>query len=106
MYGIYERGYSNQYGYYYKHNAELEESVRKMIQEEINIAIPKITAAISKEIENGVSSALRYDVQTLADVSIDGVQQIVSEEKVSSFVSGAVEKELEKRIKNINIKLF
>lgn len=102
--GIYESG-MNENGYYFKRDIALENNIREICREEINIAIPQLTAAIAKEVENGVLSAFSYDVQTIADVGVGNIEEMINKEKISSFVSATIAEEVCKRIKNVRIKI-
>ena len=102
--GIYESG-MNENVYYYNRDIALENNIREICREEINIAIPQLTAAIAKEVENGVLSAFSYDVQTIADVGVGNIEEMINKEKISSFVSATIAEEVNKRIKNVKIKI-
>lgn len=101
---IYESG-MNENGYYFKRDIALENNIREICREEINIAIPQLTAAIAKEVENGVLSAFSYDVQTIADVGVGNIEEMINKEKISSFVSATIAEEVNKRIKNVKINI-
>lgn len=101
---IYKRGI-NENGYYFKRDRDLEEKIRQICKEEIYIAIPQITAAITNEVENGVLSAFSYDVQTIADVGIGNIEEMINTEKINSFVSATIAEEVSKRIKNVKVKI-
>ena len=102
--GIYESG-MNENVYYYNRDIALENNIREICREEINIAIPQLTAAIGKEVENGVLSAFSYDVQTIADVGVGNIEKMINKEKISSFVSATIAEEVNKRIKNVKINI-
>lgn len=102
--GIYESG-MNENGYYFKRDIALENNIREICREEINIAIPQLTAAIAKEVENGVLSAFSYDVQTIADVGVGNIEEMINKEKISSFVSATIAEEVNKRINNVKINI-
>lgn len=102
--GIYESG-MNENVYYYNRDIALENNIREICREEINIAIPQLTAAIAKEVENGVLSAFSYDVQTIADVGVGNIEEMINKEKISSFVSATIAEEVNKRIKNVKINI-
>lgn len=102
--GIYESG-MNENVYYYNRDIALENNIREICREEINIAIPQLTAAIAKEVENGVLSAFSYDVQTIADVGVGNIEEMINKEKISSFVSVTIAEEVNKRIKNVKINI-
>ena len=102
--GIYESG-MNENVYYYNRYIALENNIREICREEINIAIPQLTAAIAKEVENGVLSAFSYDVQTIADVGVGNIEEMINKEKISSFVSATIAEEVNKRIKNVKINI-
>ena len=101
---IYERG-NNGNGYYYKRNTALENKIREICKDEIRIAIPQLTAAIAQEVENGVLSAFSYDVQTIADVGVGNIEEMINTEKICSFVSATIAEEVSKRIKNTKVKI-
>ena len=104
--GIYESG-MNENVYYYNRDIALENNIREICREEINIAIPQLTAAIAKEVENGVLSAFSYDVETIADVGVGvgNIEKMINKEKISSFVSATIAEEVNKRIKNVKINI-
>lgn len=102
--GIYKSG-MDENGYYFKRDIALEDDIRKICREEINIAIPQLAAAIAKEVENGVLSAFSYDVQTIADVGVGNIKEMINTEKISSFVSATIAEEVNKRIKNVKINI-
>ena len=93
----------NENVYYYNRDIALENNIREICREEINIAIPQLTAAIAKEVENGVLSAFSYDVQTIADVGVGNIEEMINIEKISSFVSATIAEEVGKRIKNVKV---
>lgn len=101
---IYTSGINKQ-GYYFKRDRALEDKIRHICKEEIYLAIPQITAAISREVENGVLSAFSYDVQTIADIGTDNIKNMIDTEKISSFVSATIAEEVGKRIKNTKVKI-
>ena len=90
---------------YIKRDSALENKIREICKEEINLSISQITAEIAKEVENGVLSAFSYDVQTIADVGVGNIEKMVSTEKINNFVSATITEELGKRIKNTNFKI-
>lgn len=98
--GIDKSGY-----YYYMRDIQLETEIRQICKEEIKLAMPQLTAAIAKEVENGVLSAFNYDVQTIADVGVGNIEEMINKEKISSFVSATIAEEVCKRIKNVKIKI-
>ena len=102
---MFTRGYNKEQGHYLKRDRALEDKIRQICQEEIRIAIPQITAALSKEIESGVLAAFNYDVQTIADVGIGNIEKMINTDKISSFVSATIAKEVGKRIKDTKIKI-
>ena len=101
---IYESG-KNKNGYFFKRDRALEDKVRQICREEINIAIPLITAAIAKDVENGVLSAFSYDVQIIADTAANGIGQMIDTDRIGQFVSARISEEVSKRIKSANIKI-
>lgn len=98
-------GYSHHdsYGLIYSPNYEFENKVREVVREEIDIYMQQYKDRLAQDIETGVLSALSYDVQTIADVSISDVSDMISSEKVSSFVSGKIAEEIGKRIHNFRL---
>lgn len=102
---ICKRGFDKNGNYYYMRDIELETEIRQICKEEIKLAMPQLTAAIAKEVENGVLSAFSYDVQTIADVGVGNIEEMINTEKISSFVSATIAEEVCKRIKNVRIKI-
>ena len=98
-------GYTHhdRYGLTYSPNYEFENKVREVVREEIDIYMTQYKDRLAQDIESGVLSALNYDVQTIADVSIGDVNDMISSEKVSSFVSGKIAEEIGKRIHNFKL---
>ncbi|MBQ9679845.1 MAG: hypothetical protein IJV48_04070 [Ruminococcus sp.] len=98
-------GYSHhdKYGMMYSSNFDFENKIRTVVREEIDIYMQQYKDRLAQDIETGVLSALCYDVQTIADVSIGDVSDMISSEKVSSFVSGKIAEEIGKRIHNFKL---
>ena len=102
---MYTRGYSKEYGHYLKRDTALEDKIRQICREEINIAMPLISAAIAKDIESGVLAGFNYDVQIIADTAANGIGQMIDTDRIGQFVSARISEEVSKRIKSANIKI-
>lgn len=106
MSGVFgEYSYNDKHGMMYKSNYEFEKKVRNIIREEIDRYMIQFKNQLANEIEIGVLSALCYDVETIVNVSISNANDMLSSEKVRSFVSGRIAAEIEKRIKNIKLNI-
>lgn len=95
--------YHDKYGLTYSPNFDFENKVREVVREEMDIYMQQYKDRLAQDIESGVLSALCYDVQTIADVSIGDVSDMISSEKISSFVSGKIAEEIGKRIHNLRL---
>lgn len=96
--------------YHLNHVVEFSELSRRICIETINEIVPplveEISSRIVKDILNGnLNDSIKYDVKSIANVSIRDFNTMFKSEAFSSWMSNAIAEEIRKRINEIDINL-
>ena len=99
-------------GVHLTHIVEFSELSRRIAYEVIQEVVPQMVEDVSLKIikeflNSNLNGSLKYDVRSLASVSIADFNKMFKSEQFSRFISDAVTDEIRKRIDEIdlNIKL-
>ena len=96
--------------YHLSHIVEFSELSKRIAIETINEIVPPLVEEISlriiKEFLNGnLSESIKYDITSIASVSIKDFHKIFHSQEFSSFMSAAIADEIKKRIDEIGLNL-
>lgn len=92
------------------HILEFSELSKRIAIETINDIVPSMVEGICLKVikeylNSNLNGSLRYDVKSVANVSIKDFNTMFKSEAFSSFVSNAVTEEIRKRINEIEINI-
>lgn len=93
-----------------EHIIQTAELCRRICLETINEVVPQMVEEVSLKVikeflNSNLNGSLKYDVRSLASVSIADFNKIFKSEQFSRFISDAVADEIRKRIDEIKIEI-
>ena len=95
-------------GVHLGHIMEFSELCRRICIETINEIVPSMIEEVSlkviKDFLNGnLSQSLKYDITSIASISIKDMNKMIQSKEFSTFISTCVADEIRKRIGEINL---
>lgn len=100
----------NAEGVHLNHILEFSELSRRIAFEVIQEVVPQMVEEVSLKVikeflNSNLNGSLKYDVHSLASLSIGDFNKIFKSEQFSRFISDAVADEIRKRIDEIKIEI-
>lgn len=84
---------------------EHREEMKQIAIEVVKEYAPKISAEIYNEALSRLIGAIRYDVESVVSVAVDGVGEIFNSSKCKKIISDHIMQEMKARLTDIKIKI-